>query len=67
MSENFESWVSEHAAEIARARDKRQLFLAMVAGGDSPERAAERLGLGRGIAEAIISLDILSRMCRDRI
>jgi hypothetical protein len=40
---------------------KRQLCLAMIAGGDSPERAAERLALDIRIVDVIIALDMTRR------
>ena len=42
-------------------KEIRQLCLAMIAGGDSPERAAERLGINLKLVEAMVALDMVSR------
>lgn len=50
-----------HAEGVAKARATRHLCLAMIAGGDSPERAAERLGLDPGLVDLIIAVDMIRR------
>lgn len=48
-------------SEILEARRKRELFLALVAGGDTPERAAERVGINPCFIDAIILMDLANR------
>jgi hypothetical protein len=58
----LESPFCDHVEGIAKARATRQLCLAMIAGGDSPERAAERLGLNIRLVDLIISLNMVKRI-----
>jgi len=46
---------------LERTWATKQLCLAMIAGGDSPERAAERLGINPKLVELIISIDMIRR------
>lgn len=57
-------WLSTHTEELARAQAKKQFCLALIAGGDSPEQAGERLGLDLKLVEIIIALDMLFRTRR---
>ncbi len=57
----MDSPFADHVEGIAKARATRQLCLAMIAGGDSPERAAERLGINPKLVELIVSLDMIRR------
>ena len=60
----LESPFCDHVEGIGRARETRQLCLAMIAGGDSPERAAERLGINPKLVELIVLIDMIRRSYR---
>jgi len=46
---------------IAESQRKRELFLVFIAGGDTPEQAAERVGIGPRHINAIIWVDLADR------
>lgn len=53
--------ITQWLCDLARTEAKRQLCLAMIAGGDSPERVGERLDLSLKAVDTIIRLDMMSR------
>lgn len=54
----------EFLYDLAETKVKIELCLAMIAGGDSPERVGERLGWGSEVVNTIIRLDMSSRARR---
>ena len=57
-------WIPGDGTFFAESQRKRELFLALIAGGDTPERAAERVGIGSAFINAIILMDLASRLSR---